>query len=103
MTHTNNARKLQLIIKILKLIFPQKEIDQLVFENPQRVVFHVKLYNTEIETIFEIVWNSDLDFDILKRKKRGVEMFPVKPSTWFKIGDLLKRNFMDTERLKKWD
>ncbi len=104
MTNANNhTKKLQLIFKVLRLIFPQKEIDQIVLDNPQKVTFHVKLNHTEMETIFEMVWDSNLNFSILKKKKRRVEMFPVEPSTWYKVGDLLKRNFMDVERLKRWD
>lgn len=102
-TTTTTDRKLNLIRDILAIAFPQKTINNLILENPQRVSFTIPLkeaYLDWVEIRFELVWNNDFDFEIWATRNRRVKQHFLTTSRWFKVRDLMRKRFMDSEKLK---
>ena len=99
MTDHKTERKLQLIEEILKIIFANVNFVNLKEE--QRVSF-VKEWpgNPQIWRLMEMYWNDKFDFVVLEYvDKRWVGVY-VPTSKWFAVRDLLRKKFLDAEKLK---
>jgi hypothetical protein len=82
---------------------PQKRINNLILETQQRVSFSIPvseypLRNVEIR--FEMVWNNDYDFEIWATRNRQIKQHFLTTSRWFKVRDLMRKRFLDAEKLK---
>ncbi len=102
-TTPTTDRKLTLINDIIAIIFPQKTVNNLILENPQRVSFSIPIkeaYIDRLEVRFELVWNNDFDFEIWATRNRQVKQHFLTTSRWFKVRDLMRKRFLDAEKLK---
>lgn len=95
----NYQRKLQLIEDILKILF--KQVELVHFNESQRVSF-VKQWsgNPEIFRLMEMKWDNKLNFIIseyIDKDWRGVY---VPTSKWFEVRDLIRKRFLDVEKIK---
>lgn len=97
-------KKLELIEDILKILYPNHVISELILENPKKVSYSVSSnYSDHLsgwKHRFEIYWNNDLDFEIWRKRENRVSEQHFKTSAWFEVQDLLKKRYLDCEKLK---
>lgn len=101
-TTTAVKKKFDLIESILGIIFPVDEIQYLQEDNPQKMSFNIKVHNTDVMIKHFIVWNNNLDIEIWITTKISTSRLYISSATWFKVRDLLRKRFLDAEKLK-WE
>jgi hypothetical protein len=97
----NKQRKLQLIEDILKIIFKQVELVKI--EEREQVVTFVKQYpgQPQIFRLMRMTWDNNLDFVIYEYLMKDWQGVFVPTSRWFQVRDLIRKRFLDAEKLKK--
>lgn len=97
-TFNDFKKKLKLIEDILTIIYPEAVIENLFIENPQKCSFTIPSSRWR----YEIVWTNNFDFEIWYGLRTTRKEVKIKSSTWFKVRDLIRKRFLDAERLK-WE
>lgn len=83
-------------------------VHDLFFENPQKAGFNsifARPGGQSVFRIYTIVWNDGLDFEIWEHRNKRVYQKFFPPSVWYKVRDMVRKRFMDAQKLgaRTWD
>lgn len=92
-------KKVELIQDILNIIVG-RPIDLIEFKGIQEVTFVKEENSRHIFRVMRLTWNDYLDFIIFRRSGNKWEQISIPTSRWFKVRDLLRKNFLQAEKLK---
>lgn len=94
-------QKRELIRDILKILLDGEEIYYLQIEPGQRATFATAEQKalTTLYTRHELSWDNELNFRLTYYVRTWKDN-PIGTAKWFKVGRLLSKRHLDTERLK---